>query len=146
MKALSVAQPYATLLVLGAKRLETRPWQTAHRGPLAVHAARNLSAAARALCRQDPFRSLLRAGGIMSWSDLPRGAVVGAVELTGCARVEDLPPPEEPEASLGDFSPGRWVWQLRHPLRLPAPLPARGRLGLFDVDLSVTLPQEETVP
>ncbi len=139
MKVLSVAQPYATLLVLGAKRLETRPWQTAHRGPLAVHAA-------RALCRQEPFRSLLRAGGVADWSDLPRGAVVGAVELTGCVRVEDLPPPEEPEASLGDFAPGRWVWHVRRALRLPQPLPARGRLGLFDADLSLTLPEEEAVP
>src|SRR5260370_39412575 len=146
MKVLSVAQPYATLLVLGAKRLETRPWQTAHRGPLAIHAARNLSAAARALCRQEPFRSLLRAGGVASWSDLPLGAVIGAVELTGCLRVEDLPPPEEPEASLGDFAPGRWVWHVRRALRLPQPLPARGRLGLFDADLSPTPPEEEAVP
>jgi hypothetical protein len=30
-------------------------------------------------------------------------------------------------------------------LRLPVPLPYRGRLGLFDVELSVTLP-EEAVP
>jgi len=145
MRVLSVAQPWAMLLVLGAKRLETRAWQTSHRGPLAIHAARNLSAAARALCRQEPFRSLLRAGGVADWSDLPLGAVVGAVELTDCVRVEDLPPPEEPEASLGDFGPGRWVWRLRRPLRLPVPLPARGRLGLFDLDLSLTL-SEEAVP
>ena len=144
MKTLSVAQPWAQLLVLGAKRLETRRWRTAHRGPLAVHAARHLSAAARALCRQEPFRSLLRAGGVADWGELPLGAVIGAIEVVDCVRVEDLPPPEEPEASLGDFAPGRWVWQLRRPLRLPTPLPARGRLGLFDVDLALTLP--EAVP
>lgn len=41
MKALTVHQPWATLIAIGAKRLETRSWSTSYRGPLAIHAAKS---------------------------------------------------------------------------------------------------------
>ena len=39
MKVLSLLQPWATLVVLGAKKYEVRGWQTAYRGPLLIHAS-----------------------------------------------------------------------------------------------------------
>ncbi len=39
MKALSLHQPWASLIAIGAKRVETRHWTTSYRGPLAIHAA-----------------------------------------------------------------------------------------------------------
>ncbi len=39
MKALTLWQPWATLVAIGAKRVETRSWSTSYRGPLAIHAA-----------------------------------------------------------------------------------------------------------
>ena len=39
MKALSLHQPWASLIAIGAKRIETRHWTTSYRGPLAIHAA-----------------------------------------------------------------------------------------------------------
>jgi activating signal cointegrator 1 len=39
VKALSLWQPWASLVALGVKTLETRSWSTSHRGPLAIHAA-----------------------------------------------------------------------------------------------------------
>lgn len=38
MKAVTISQPFATLVALGAKTLETRSWATKHRGDLAIHA------------------------------------------------------------------------------------------------------------
>ena len=40
MKALTLHQPWATLVAIGAKRVETRSWATKYRGPLAIHAAK----------------------------------------------------------------------------------------------------------
>ncbi len=40
MKALSIKQPWATLLVHGRKTIEVRRWQLHYRGPLLIHAAR----------------------------------------------------------------------------------------------------------
>ena len=39
MKALTIWQPWASLLVTGQKKYETRSWATADRGPIAIHAA-----------------------------------------------------------------------------------------------------------
>ena len=39
MKAISLWQPYAALIALGFKKIETRSWPTTYRGPLAIHAA-----------------------------------------------------------------------------------------------------------
>lgn len=133
MHCLTLTQPWATLVVLGAKRLETRSWSTTHRGPLAIHAAKLFPAPAQALCLQEPVRRLLAQAGYLDWHSLPLGQLLGTVELTGCTRVEELADVPALEGLLGDFSPGRWAWTLTKPTPLPAPVPCRGRLGLFKV-------------
>ena len=40
MKALTLWQPWASLIAVGAKTIETRSWSTAYRGPLLIHAAK----------------------------------------------------------------------------------------------------------
>lgn len=40
MKVLTVRQPWASLISLGVKRIETRSWSTSFRGPLAIHAGK----------------------------------------------------------------------------------------------------------
>lgn len=40
MRCISLHQPWASLIALGAKRIETRSWDTSYRGPLAIHAAK----------------------------------------------------------------------------------------------------------
>jgi hypothetical protein len=135
MKCISVIQPWATLIVLGSKRLETRPWRTAHRGRLAIHATRNFPEAARARCLAEPFRSLLREAGYSHPADLPRGTIVGAVELLDCVPADEALRlvTDSAEPDLGDYGSGRWAWRLANPIRLAVPVPFCGRLGLFEV-------------
>ena len=133
MKALSLAQPWATLVLLGAKRYETRSWQTPHRGPLAIHAAATFPPAARVLCRLPPYRGVLEAAGLGDWRRLPRGVLLGTVQLLAILPVELLPPLSPEEEAFGDYRPGRWAWELAAPTLLAAPLPCRGRLNVFDV-------------
>jgi hypothetical protein len=139
---ISLLQPWATLLLAGAKRFETRGWQTAHRGRLAIHAGRRFPPAAHALCRSEPFRNLLHAAGCDDPEALPLGAVLGTVELVRCSRVEDLDLTtlSAQEQSLGDFRPGRWVWELRDPKLLTVPVATAGRLGVFLLPLSLFQP------
>jgi hypothetical protein len=42
MKGLTLTQPWATLVAIGAKRIETRSWPTRYRGLLAIHAGAGL--------------------------------------------------------------------------------------------------------
>lgn len=55
MKTLSLYQPWATLMVIGAKRIETRSWMSRYRGPLAIHSTKSFPAYAKNLCYGQPL-------------------------------------------------------------------------------------------
>jgi hypothetical protein len=132
MRALTLTQPWATLVVIGAKRVETRSWRTAGRGPLAIHAAKGFPRAARDLCEAAPFCDAL---GGLSAGDLPRGMLLGTVEVLGCVPT-DGPEAElldERERAFGDYSPGRWAWLLSGHRAFDEPVPMSGALGIWRV-------------
>ena len=137
MKCLSVMQPWATLLVSGAKRYETRSWRTNYRGVLAIHASRTFTPAARELCRAEPFRSALLQAGFHSGADLPRGKVLGTVELAGCLPTDELVRggggEYAREKTFGDYRPGRWAWACLRPGPLAVPFDYPGGLGVFEI-------------
>ena len=140
MKALSLTQPWASLVALGEKRVETRSWATKYTGPLAIHAAKGFPKWARETCMEEPFYSVLakqlaipsQRYGMVS-EDLPRGAVLCIVKLMGCRRTEDvryqLP---EQELAFGDYAPGRFAWFLEF-VEIVSELPlVCGHLGLWE--------------
>lgn len=155
MKALTLTQPWATLVAIGAKRIETRSWSTPYRGPIAIHAARNARAGATVM-HEEPFRSVLAAAGVRVLADLPRGAVIATAYLAdvlptsprrGGVNEQELLEAQlalrlahfdkgarslEQELAFGDFSPGRFAWMLEDVVALPEPVPARGALGLWN--------------
>jgi hypothetical protein len=148
VKTLSVIQPWASLIMMGAKGNETRPWATAYRGIIAIHASKGFPLWAQELCCEQPFQHALRA---ISWGypdgkhyahDLPLGCVLGTVELVDvyCITPNNLPP--EPERSFGDYRPGRQAWVLRNPTPFPYPIPARGKLGLWEWQYPAVLEQQ----
>ena len=138
MRCISLLQPWATCVVLGLKRYETRTWATRHRGTLAVHASRRFPESLRAVCRQEPLRRLLREAGVAGWSELLTGVILGTVEVVDCRRVEALDPLGAGELALGDFRPGRWAWVLADPRPLAAPITYRGMQGIFDLPDPIT--------
>lgn len=175
MKALTVRQPWASLIALGIKTIETRSWRTDHRGPIIVHAGAakptfrdgSLGVVGRFVCER---RADL--GGAYTLDDgahdeiLPLGAVVAIANLVDCVPIEECSedrrhvctflgdallhePLHEPlswdstyppvselvignQAPYGDFTPGRWAWLLDDVQPLAVPIPAKGRLGLWD--------------
>jgi hypothetical protein len=143
--ALTLTQPWATLVALGAKTIETRSWSTAYRGPIAIHAAKGFPGEARDLCSVSPFRQVLQAAGIRGATELPTGVIVCVTEIDHCYRFAEqsddairsfsrkgkLP---EFEALFGDFSPGRFGFRLNGVFRLTNPVPARGMLNLWRID------------
>ena len=65
MKAITLTQPWATLVAMGAKQVETRSWSTAYRGQIAIHAAKGYPKEARELCETEPFKSILLPAPLM---------------------------------------------------------------------------------
>ena len=131
MKALSLWQPWATLIALGAKRYETRSWSTPYRGLLAIHAAKR-----EPWPLADAVEPLARAG-YARWTDLPRGAVLCVVRLVDVLPVElvigEIVPYSETnqELAFGDYTAGRYAWALEMVEVFDTPIPARGAQGLW---------------
>jgi len=138
IKAISLKQPWATLVITGAKKYETRSWKTGHRGALAIHASRSFSAQLARLCQHEPFRSALLAAGYKKASELPRGVLLGTVELLEVCSTDDIDPRtlSATELAFGDFRPRRFAFKLGDPARWKKPLAMQGQLNIFDVDLS----------
>ncbi len=138
MKAISVMQPWAQLLVCGVKKYETRTWRTSHRGLLYIHAGIGLSDDMRERSVREPMRSLLKKQGISRVMELPRGALVGTVELTDCIDTDALADSlSDEQRALGDFRSRRWAWQMTNPRRLAEPILCAGNGGVFNVDPSL---------
>lgn len=129
MRAITLWQPWATMIALGVKRIETRSWPIPP-GPLAIHAAKQSPRQARELALYDPFYWPLRGAGY-NIARLPSGVVVALVDVVICQLITASNAPDEPERSLGNYTPGRFAWHLANVRRVSPPLPARGRQGLW---------------
>ncbi|WP_331281011.1 ASCH domain-containing protein [Brevibacillus thermoruber] len=83
MKAITIHQPWATLIALGEKRFETRSWATKYRGPLAIHAGKKVD---RDACEAEPIRSVLAKHGYTA-DNLPTGVILAVGEMVDCLEV-----------------------------------------------------------
>lgn len=127
MKAITLRQPWASLVARCAKTFETRSWQTSHRGLLAIHAG--LSISFLPLSYDEPFRSALWDNGLDT--QLPLGAVLCIVELIGCYQTTSLSP-SPLERKFGDWSAGRYAWKLEVHRVFDNPPKVSGMLGLWN--------------
>lgn len=118
MKCLSVNQPFAELIVSGAKDVENRSWQTHHRGLLVIHAGMKFNP------------TLLRWAKMSGWieenTDLVYGFAIGVAELVNVYEAHD------PRCVSQWAQPGYFHWILERPRRFPEPVPMKGRLSLFE--------------
>ena len=133
IKALSLWQPWASLVALGAKRIETRHWGTRYRGPLAIHAAKRWT-------REELSKTSLFRYRVPSLPEAPPlGAVVGVVNLVDCVQMTAawIESVDEDEERFGHYAIARWGWMLEDARALASPVPLRGRQGLFSVPLTV---------
>lgn len=134
MKALSLWQPWATLIALGVKDYETRTWATRHSGPLLIHAAkRPLGRDERRMLGYKVF-----AKHIPDPEALPFGAALCVVDLGECIPTEFIGLADDDEDwAFGDFADGRFAWELKNVRRFAKPIPMRGAQGLFEAPLSL---------
>lgn len=138
MKALSLTQPWATLVAIGAKRIETRSWNTTYRGAVAIHAAKGFPRDCQEGCAEEPFRAVLKAAGFTNTNELPRGSIVAVARLFKTERTEAVTlDANDDEHAFGDYAPGRFAWFLQGVQKLPEPVECRGSLGLWTVPLDV---------
>jgi hypothetical protein len=125
MKAISIRQPWASLIVAGVKPVENRSWRTRYRGPVLIHASSRMTRpdfddAIRFLTRQ------FGAAAVTSW--LPsycylremRGGIIGRVVITDCVATHP---------SKWFTGPYAFVFADPEPMHFT---PCYGRLGFFN--------------
>ena len=133
MKALTLWQPWATLVAIGAKKIETRSWPTKYRGPLAIHSSKFSPTSGKVLVYSNPiFRRALILDGFLV--DMPPGKILATCNLVDVQQIKDhnLPPMKSPERAFGDYRPGRFMWILENIVRLEEPILATGSMGLWE--------------
>jgi hypothetical protein len=153
MKAITLTQPWATLVAMGAKRFETRSWGTAYFGPLLIHAAKKFPTECRRMAYdEEPFRNVLGMGSRIPMDkfgkveeNLPCGKVIAVTSLRFCVKIQfDLPGcglaevlDTQTELPFGDYTPGRYAWALGAVHEMEEPISCRGALGLWTVPSEV---------
>ncbi len=118
-RCLSIRQPWAWAVCLGAKTIENRSWPTDYRGTLAIHASSS---------REDLQKS--RDARRDDESLFAFGAVIGAADVIDCR-------PLDRELEKNDWAEGPWCWSLANARFLPQPIPLRGRANLFALPADV---------
>lgn len=131
MKAISLWQPWATAVAIGAKTIETRHWWTPYRGRLAIHAAKKDTAELREFFTWDACKPV-RDAGFLRFDQLPFGAIVATARLVECLRTNDVDALTPQERSLGDYGPGRYAWMFDDIEGFVNPIPYRGAQGFFE--------------
>lgn len=107
MKALSIRQPWASMIASGRKTIEVRSWSTSYRGDLLICAGKKIC------------------------GHLPVGVALAVVTLTNCRGLT----PADVDAAGCPFESGQWAWILER-VRIIRSFPVVGQLGLFEVHVS----------
>lgn len=171
MKAITLWQPWASLIAVGAKKYETRSWATKYRGLLAIHASAKdpkIIFATLPTCIQNAMSPILLEHYLL-WENMPCGAVIATAVLMDCHKIEveddgtpfyrylphaaeilqlqrdfpgqkdyrgqrirRFPSSERNEILFGDWTPGRYAWELKNVQMLSCPISAKGAQGLWN--------------
>jgi predicted transcriptional regulator len=121
MKALSLKQPYAELILEGKKKIELRKWNTNFRGEFFVHASKN------------PDKESMKRFG---FATLPLGALVGKANLVDVKIYNN----EEEHSKDNNLHLASSYWGnngfvLENPTRISPIIPFKGQLNFFETNL-----------
>lgn len=133
MKALTISQPFASLIADGEKWIENRTWSTNYRGPIAIHAGKGSQYLNKA-----------------ELAEFPTGVVLAVAELTACVEISQIKWNARSDwsntirgtsrtwldALNHEHAEGPWCWILDNVTKLELPISASGKQGIWDWDES----------
>lgn len=147
MKAITILQPWASLIACGEKKIETRSWATKYRGKIAIHAA----AKHTRLQFENPYHDVLGKHYNLhvpyDMDEIPYGKVIAIADLVNCVIMDGLNFSVEDkvngaylangdfvegnELAFGDYAEGRYAWILENVQRVE-PVPAKGQQRIWN--------------
>lgn len=145
MKTITLFQPWASLVANGSKKYETRSWSASWRGPILIHAAKKMPGN---IIFQEPFYSALKeqhcSDEIGAGIEFPGPCILAICNLVNCLKIvsrnsecaflENDQCIEGNEFYFGDYTPGRYAWQLENVHQLAKPISAKGMQRIWNWD------------
>jgi hypothetical protein len=125
VKCLSLNQPYAELLISGKKTVEVRKWNTNFRGQFLVHASKKIDEEACNRLKTDQAK-------------LITGAIVGKANLYDviCYQSKNsFLKDKNKHFASSNYSNPKYGFLVNQTKRFVTPIPIRGKLGFFTVNL-----------
>jgi hypothetical protein len=149
LRCLSIWEPWATLILRRAKRVETRDWASSYRGAIGIHASVTFRPEQRLLCASPEFAAVLGED-----PQFHLGCLLGVGKLTACFRLgeqstyrllngRDLAITAQ-ERAFGNFAPGRFGWLIEDVVALEEPIAVRGYPALWTMH-NVPLPVQQAI-
>ncbi len=125
MKAISIKQPWASLIVEGIKDIENRNWFTYHRGPLYIHTGKRFDE------QGADFVSRLYPGlkRLVEMSINLKGGIIGHVNMIDCVTNHNSP-----------WFHGKYGFVFGSPYKIKFH-PLKGLLSIFDFEFVNTQKQ-----
>lgn len=146
MKALTIKQPWASLIALGEKKIETRSWRTKYRGPILIHAGKSIE---KGMFEFHFIQGVFEKHQIKGDNELPIGSIIAKANLVDCLEMKETERNdvcyigkvilenglvlEGEELYFGDYEVGRFAWILEN-IEPIEPIPAKGQLSLWNFE------------
>jgi hypothetical protein len=130
MKAISIRQPWAWLILHGGKDIENRTWKTNFRGRVLIHAAKGMKREEYEVSNKIAL-SINPRIVLPAFDELKRGGIIGHIEIIDCLQQDG-----------SSWFTGPYGFKLIDPLPKPF-LPLKGALGFFEVDQRILNPWDE---
>lgn len=128
MKVISIKEPFATLITMGAKKIETRSWKTNYRGELFIHAS-GKTLAKEFLENKDFVLALIKN------MDMNYGNIICRCNLVDCVYMDEEflnnIKKHPMEYSLGEYKLGRYAWVMED-IEPIYPIPTKGQLNIWN--------------
>lgn len=127
MKCLSVSQPFADLIISGKKTIELRKWNTNFRGEFLIHAPLKIRV-------EDSKRLKMN-------KKFVTGAIIGKAEIYDVKKynsIKEVKMDQKFHLAAKNFHDKTFGFRLKNAKSLRIPIPCKGQLGFFDMDIPKT--------
>lgn len=139
MKALSIKQPWASLIAHGIKNIENRTWKTKFRGRIFIHASAKDAGALYELLNEKQIEAMSNHWtAAPPFPDRPISAIIGEVDIVDCIENHKGIWAEPSEFGLG-FEPDKIIyhWVLANPVLYDKPiLNVKGKLSFWEYEIN----------
>lgn len=129
MKVISIKEPFATLIMNGNKKIETRSWKTTYRGELYIHAS------GKSLAKEfldDNIIDLIKDMNMNYGNIICKGNLVDCVYMDEefITKIKE----NKMEYVCGRYKVGRYAWIFDN-IESISPIAAKGKLNIWNYDI-----------